>query len=153
MEQPNLPRANQAASPAQFATWLRQQLERRGYDLRPRGGGQSRFVQDSGIGAGSVSRMLRGQGSTETRVLGLLADALDIPLPEVLVAAGVLTREELDGVRKAGTTPRPAPLTPEAAADELGITDPQSRRLFVSMTETLRQQRAENGGKEHAAEN
>ncbi|MCX4824214.1 helix-turn-helix transcriptional regulator [Streptomyces sp. NBC_01142] len=136
------PRGNDHASPDQFATWLKRQLEQRGYDLRPRGGGQSRFAADSGIGAGTVSRMLRGEGATETRVLKMLADALQLPLAEVLVAAGVLSASELCNVRNPA---RPDPLTPEEAADELGITDPQSRRLFVSMTETLRQQRAENG--------
>ncbi|GHJ27034.1 hypothetical protein TPA0910_14670 [Streptomyces hygroscopicus subsp. sporocinereus] len=134
---------NDHATPADFAAWLRQQLERRGYDLRPRGGGQTRFAQDSGIGAGTVSRMLRGQGAMETRVLQMLAEALELPLAEVLVAAGVLSRNELQAVQHKG--PRPDPLTPEQAADELGITDPQSRTLFVSMTETLRQQRAERG--------
>ncbi|MFI0736444.1 hypothetical protein ACH4S9_46855 [Streptomyces sp. NPDC021225] len=87
--------------------------------------------------------MLRGQGAMETRVLQMLAEALELPLAEVLVAAGVLSRNELQAVQRKG--PRPDPLTPEQAADELGITDPQSRALFVSMTETLRQQRAERG--------
>ncbi|MEV0559420.1 helix-turn-helix transcriptional regulator [Streptomyces sp. NPDC050597] len=142
MEHSN-PAGNDLSTPAEFAAWLKRQLEHRGYDLRPRGGGQTRFAAESGIGAGTVSRMLRGQAATETRVLQLLATALRLPLAEVLVAAGVLSRSELQAVRD--PTPRPDPITPEEAADELGITDPQSRALFISMTETLRKQRAENG--------
>ncbi|EFL21865.1 putative helix-turn-helix domain protein [Streptomyces himastatinicus ATCC 53653] len=136
-------RGKDLATPADFAAWLKRQLEHRGYDLRPRGGGQTRFAEDSGIGAGTVSRMLRGQAATETRVLQMLADTLQIPLAEVLVAAGVLSRGELQNVRNPAQ--REVPITPEEAADELGITDPIKRQVFVSMTETLRQQRAENG--------
>ncbi|MET9253786.1 helix-turn-helix transcriptional regulator [Streptomyces sp. NPDC003717] len=145
------PARNDLATPEEFAAWLRQQLERRGYDLRPRGGGQSKFAADSGIGAGTVSRMLRGQGATETRVLQTLAEALDLPLAEVLVAAGVLSSAELHNVRN--PAPRTDPITPEEAADELGITDPHSRALFISMTNTLREQRAANGEGRHIAEN
>lgn len=144
------PHRNNRATPAEFAAWLRVQLERRGYDLRPRGGGQTRFATDSGIAQSSISRMLRGQGAPETRVLETIAETLDLPLAEVLVAAGILTPDVLDAIRQ--QAPRTDPLTPEAAAEELGITDPQKVELFVSMTETLRKQRAENG-EDHVAEN
>ncbi|MBK6015588.1 helix-turn-helix domain-containing protein [Streptomyces sp. MBT53] len=130
------------ATPEQFGAWLKGQLEQRGYDLKPRGGGQSRFAEDAGLGGGTVSRILRGQAVTETRTLQAIAAALRLPLAEVLVAAGVLSARELHDVRNPTRTD---PLTPETAADELGITDPQSRRLFVNMTATLREQRAENG--------
>ncbi|MFE5395798.1 helix-turn-helix domain-containing protein [Streptomyces sp. NPDC056568] len=150
MDRTNPPRKNDRATPAEFADWLRDQLERRGYDLRPRGGGQTRFAADSGIGQASISRMLRGQGAPETRVLEALSETLDLPLAEVLVAAGILTRDVLLAIRQ--QTPRTDPLTPEAAAEELGITDPQGVELFVSFTETLRKQRAANGG-DQAAEN
>ncbi|MFJ9892689.1 XRE family transcriptional regulator [Streptomyces sp. NPDC091280] len=136
------PAEGDLATPEQFAAWLRRQLEERGYDLKPRGGGQTRFAADSGLGGGTVSRMLRGQAVTETRTLQTLAAALRLPLAEVLVAAGVLSARELHDVRNPTRTD---PLTPETAADELGITDPQSRRVFVNMTETLREQRAESG--------
>jgi transcriptional regulator with XRE-family HTH domain len=118
-----------------FADWLRDQLTRRGYDLSPRGGGQSRFAEESGIGRATVSRMLGGQGATDTRVLAQLAAALTVPLGEVLVRAGIATDEELG--RVAHPSPGPRRITPEQAADELGISDEQARRLFLSMVETL----------------
>ncbi len=118
---------------AQFADWLRDQLTRRGYDLGTRGGGQTRFAEDSGIGRATVSRILSGQGATDTRVLALLADALHTPLGEVLVHAGILDAGELHAVQR----PADTHITPDAAADELGIVDPQARRLFLSMVETL----------------
>lgn len=120
---------------ARFADWLRDQLTRRGYDLGPRGGGQSRFAEESGIGRATVSRMLGGHGATDTRVLAQLAATLRVPLGEVLVRAGIATDEELG--RVAHPAPGPRRITPEQAADELGISDEQARRLFVSMVETL----------------
>ncbi|MEV7413495.1 helix-turn-helix transcriptional regulator [Streptomyces althioticus] len=121
--------------PERFAQWLRDQLTRRGYDLAPRGGGQSRFAEDSGIGRATISRILAGQGATDTRVLAQLAAALQVPLGEVLVRAGIATDEELG--RVANPQPGARRITPEQAADELGIADEQARRLFVSMVETL----------------
>ncbi|MBP0456218.1 helix-turn-helix domain-containing protein [Streptomyces montanisoli] len=119
-----------------FATWLHDQLARRGYDLsRPRSGGKSSFAADSGISPSTVGRLLRGDNITDTRVLGLLAAALHVPLGEMLVRAGILDERELAYVRH--PEPGERRITPEQAADELGIEDEQKRRLFVNMTETL----------------
>jgi transcriptional regulator with XRE-family HTH domain len=120
---------------ADFAQWLRQQLESRGFDLGMRGGGQSRFAEESGIGRATISRILSGQGATDTAVLARLADALHIPLGEVLVRAGILNPSELSAVNQPPAGGRR--ITPDQAADELGITDPHQRRLFLAMTQTL----------------
>lgn len=128
-------RNHQTAGPEGFAEWLRQQLVHRGYDMRPRGGGQSRFVKDSGMGSGTISRILAGEGATDTAVLAKLADVLHVPLGEVLVQAGILAAAELKAVQH--PTPGARRITPEQAATELGIEDDQQRRLFISMTQTL----------------
>ncbi|MEU0719080.1 helix-turn-helix transcriptional regulator [Streptomyces lavendulocolor] len=143
MEHTN-PSGNDAkATPAEFAIWLRDQLERRDYDLRPRGGGQSRFAEDSGLSSGTVSRMLNNQGAQDIRVLETLANALGLPLPEVLVAAGILSRAELAAVQN--PAPRPeGPLTAEQAAAELGINNPDDVEHFVATTEFLKRRRAKN---------
>lgn len=152
MEQPSQGSGtSDRATPQEFADWLKRQLEQRGYDLRPRGGGQTRFIKDSKIGAGTVSRILNAEGAAETGVLERLATALGVPFAEVLVAAGVVSRSELRAVQH--PAPRADPLTPKVAADELGIKDPQDVALFVSMTETLRTHRAKNGGEGRTAEN
>lgn len=118
-----------------FPDWLRDQLTRRGYDVTsPRGGGQTRFAERSGISRATVSRLLRGEGTTDIQTLTLLAEALSRPLSDVLVRAGVLDEREL---RAAQHPPGDRRITPEEAADELGITDPQARAVFISMTETL----------------
>lgn len=127
---------NDAKARAAFAQWLRQQLETRGYDLGLRGGGQTKFAEDSGIGRATISRFLSAQPSTpDIRSLTLLADALHIPLGEVLVHAGILNPSELGAIQH--PTPGERRITPEQAADELGIQDEQARRLFVNMTRTL----------------
>jgi transcriptional regulator with XRE-family HTH domain len=120
---------------ADFALWLRQQLESRGFDLGIRGGGQSRFAEESGIGRATISRILSGQGATDTAVLARLAEALHISLGEVLVRAGILNPSELTAVNNPPAGARR--ITPDQAADELGITDAQQRRLFLAMTQTL----------------
>ncbi|WP_430479348.1 helix-turn-helix domain-containing protein [Streptomyces sp. P11-1] len=120
----------------EFGKWLHHQLVRRGYELSPRGGGRSAFARDSGIGRATISRILLGQGATDTAVLAQLAEALDRPLSEILVRAGILSAEELAAAQ---TPDGHRQITPDEAADELGIpTDPTSRRLFNSMVETLR---------------
>ncbi|MGI5252808.1 helix-turn-helix domain-containing protein [Actinacidiphila glaucinigra] len=119
-----------------FAEWLHTKLTARGYDLTgPRSGGKSRFSEDSGLSPSTVGRLLRAEPVTDTDVLARLAAALGVPLGEILVRAGVLSEDELGAVRAPDTGPRR--ITPEDAAAELGITDPQARRLFISMTETL----------------
>ncbi|MET7811747.1 helix-turn-helix transcriptional regulator [Streptomyces sp. NPDC005395] len=144
-------RDDDRATPAEFAEWLRQQLISREYDLRPRGGGQGKFVADSGIGAGTVSRMLSKEGHVPgIDVLEQLAAVFQMELAEVLVAAGIISRSLLPAIRQ--HTRPDQPITPQEAAADLGITHPHKVELFVTMTESLRDQRAKNG-EENVAEN
>ena len=137
---------------AALANWLQQELTNRGYDISgPRSGGKSAFAAASGISPSTVGRLLRGDNVTDTRVLALLAAALQVPLGEVLVRAGVLNENELRAVQHPTTGPRS--ITPEQAADELGITDDQARRVFVSMTHTLQRQPPPDTGEGNLAEN
>ncbi|MGD6762079.1 helix-turn-helix domain-containing protein [Streptomyces sp. BH097] len=127
-----------------FGDWLNDELTARGYDLSGlRSGGKTRFAADSGISAATVGRLLRGEAVTDTRVLGMLATALHVPLGEILVRAGVLNESDLRGVQD--PTPGDRRITPEQAAAELGIEDEQSVRLFVSMAKTLQRNPPGNG--------
>lgn len=136
-----------AQSAAGFAVWLRDQLTAAGYNLSPRGGGQRNFAQDSGITTSTVSRMLSGEGSTDTRTLERVAATLRKPLAEVMVRAGVLTTQDLQEV--AHRDPTRPPMTPDDAADELGITDPHARRVFIATIEALRTPHADERRAEH----
>ena len=134
-----------SAGPAGFGAWLTHRLEELGYNLSgARSGGRAAFAADSGLSPSTVTRLLRDEMPTDTRILRTLAEAIRVPYPEVLVRAGVLTAEELAAVQRP-TTPPGGRLTPEQAADELGITDPAERKVFVSMTKTLRRNTPEDG--------
>ncbi|MEU9306920.1 helix-turn-helix transcriptional regulator [Streptomyces sp. NPDC048256] len=134
-----------STGPADFGAWLAQRLESLGYNLSgPRSGGRSAFAEQSGISASTVTRLLRGDMPTDTRILRTLAEAISVPYPEVLVRAGVLTPDELAAVQRP-TAPPGGRLTPEQAADELGITDPAERKVFVNMAKTLRRPATDEG--------
>ena len=119
-------------TPEHFATWLHDQLTARGYNLAFRAGGQAEFVQASGISKATISRILRGEGSTDITVLERIADALGIRLGALLVEAGVIDADEL------GQAQRPSGrMTADQAADELGIIDPTKRQGFRGVVESL----------------
>lgn len=119
-----------------FAAWLRQELSARGYNLSVRGGGQRAFAALTGLSPTTLSRMLSGTVRVDVRTLELVAEGLDVPLTTVLIAAGVLTDDDL---RAAIAHQTPAqPLTPEDAAAELGITDPHARHVFIATINALR---------------
>ncbi|WP_328678393.1 helix-turn-helix domain-containing protein [Streptomyces sp. NBC_00343] len=139
----------------EFGDWLHACLEKRGYVLTPRGGGQSRFAEDSGLGRSTVGRILGGKGATDTEVLKAIATTLGVPYGEVLVRAGITTWEELAAVR----SPTPAAatgryLTAEQAADGLGFVEgvEPERSVFIASTNALQSQhQARTGGVNRAA--
>ncbi|KAF0795845.1 hypothetical protein P405_00340 [Streptomyces sp. FR-008] len=89
-----------------------------------------------------MTRLLRGEMPTDTRILRTLAEAIDVPLGEVLIRAGVITPDELAEVQRPVAASR---ITPEQAADQLGITDPAERKVFVNMAQTLRRTAPDDG--------
>lgn len=125
-------------TPQTFAAWLRDQLLTRGY---PEHGGQKRFARDSGVSPATVSRLLRADGLPDLRTLNSLSEALSIPLGEILVRAGVAAPEDLAAAARPLS---PEPITPEQAAAELGITDPQAVAAFVAMVSALRAPRQDD---------
>jgi len=143
--------ADASALAEAFGRWLRHRIEDLGHDLSgQRSGGRSAFAARAGISPSTVTRLLRGEIPTDIRILRTLADALRVPYPEVLVRAGILKPEELAAVQ-ARSTPVERRITPEQAADELGITDPVERRVFVDMTKTL-SRAAPQEGEQRAAD-
>ncbi|MFI8200071.1 helix-turn-helix domain-containing protein [Streptomyces sp. NPDC085942] len=120
-------------TPHDFAGWLHDQLTARGYSLSPRGGGQARFAEAAGVSKATISRILRGEGSTDIAVLEKIGDALGVRLGTMLVEAGVITPDELGGVQ------RPVGhMTADEAADELGITDPTARQVLRGVIDSLK---------------
>lgn len=63
-----------------------------GYDIdSPRGGGRTALAEASGMSISSVSRMLSGQSNISIEAVAGLADALRVPVSDVLVAAGFVS--------------------------------------------------------------
>lgn len=125
----------------QFAAWFEARLIARGYDLSLRGGGRAKFAATAGISASTVSRILKRQSIPDPKVLALIAPHVGATLGEILVEAGVATDEQIKRVGEA--TPGGGRITPEQAADLLGITSPLARQLFVPFAEQLQRQEDE----------
>ncbi|MGW6566485.1 hypothetical protein [Streptomyces sp. NPDC054975] len=141
---------NKISDSAAFATWVKEQITALGYDVSGlRSGGRTRFAEDSGISAASVGRLINSGDVKDIKVLSLLAETLRVPLGEVLVRAGILEESELRAVQN--PPPTPHPMTPDQAADALGIDDDLDRELFRNTVDTLRRRRRRSGGQ--AAQN
>ncbi|MFE1773727.1 XRE family transcriptional regulator [Streptomyces sp. NPDC059008] len=126
-----------------FAAWFRSRLVELDYDLSaPRGGGIGKFAADVGISHTIVSHTLAAKRIPSPEVLADMAPVLRVPLPELLVRAGILTEEELP--TRQGAPEGGSPPTPEQLAKLAGIHDPQLVQHFVTFVAGLRAQQAQN---------
>lgn len=130
---------------ARFAAWLRQQIIKRGYDLDGTRGEHSRLARDVGVPTGSISRLLAGTNTPDIRSLRQIAPTIRTPLPELLVRAGLATKEELAGIHTRDEDGEP-PMTPEHAVDRLGIIDPQERAALITMITAIQRKPPTKGG-------
>lgn len=115
-----------------------------GYAIdRPRNGELSRLAADSGMSITTLHRLLSGDRMPDPRYLAQLARVLDVPAAELFIEAGILSAADLQ--------PRPVtrPLTPDEAADALGIHDEASRGI---LKEALRKIRGRDSATEVAEE-
>lgn len=105
-----------------------------GYDIdSPYSGGRTVLAKTTGLSLSTVSRMLSGKTLPSPYSVSALADALGVPLGELLVLHGVVSRDPFTPEERAV---RPLP-TPKEAAAALGITDPLSVRFFEMMVDAL----------------
>ncbi|MFB4275820.1 hypothetical protein ACBJ59_11045 [Nonomuraea sp. MTCD27] len=103
--------------------WLRQELTRRGYDLRY--GGQSQFAREADMHVSIVNRALQGKGVT-LDVLRRMGKALGYNVGEMLVISGQVERDELP-IRP----PEELEDTPSPEPDTNPYTDPQERQIWA----------------------
>jgi hypothetical protein len=80
-------------TPDGFGDWLRAELVGRGYDLLR--GGQSGFAREADIDVSIVNRTLKGVRMPEIDALRRIGRALGYSLGEMLVVAGLASRDEL----------------------------------------------------------
>lgn len=120
-------------------------LEEAGY---AKYGGQQRLVADTGMNKSTVSRLLRREQVPHVMFFPALARAANRDAAELLVAAGILPPEYLESQQTLSESDRSqvgsVPITPEEAADGLGIRDDVGRYTFFAVVDMLTTGSAEN---------
>lgn len=127
-----------------FVRYIREAAGRAGYDIdSPRGGGKKAIAKATGMSPSSVGRMLAGQTIPSPPQLEKLAEALRVPLIDLLVLSGVVSEQAKHRVGAGGPPVRPVglpSLTIEEAALALGIRSPDRVQMFKAMASTLIEQ-------------
>ncbi|MFJ3083879.1 helix-turn-helix domain-containing protein [Streptomyces halstedii] len=129
----------QGARTQQFAEYIRAAVTSAGYDIdSPRGGGKKALAKATGMSPTSVGRMLAGQTMPDPAVLERLAEVLRLPLPELLVRSGLISRRHRASIEKVvSEMPPRVPLTPAEAARHLGIMNPDNISFFEQTVRML----------------
>ncbi|MDI9836205.1 helix-turn-helix transcriptional regulator [Streptomyces sp. KAU_LT] len=121
----------------EFGALIRRLAIEAGYDMSPKGGGRIALARDTGMSESAVGRMINGHTLPMPAQFENLARVLHTDVRNLLVAAGVISREAwpegvIPDVRSATSQ---SPQSPEAFADSWGITDPVIRQTMVGAIE------------------
>jgi transcriptional regulator with XRE-family HTH domain len=114
--------------------------ERAGYTGHGR---NARFARATGMTESSVSRMFNGQAIPDPAFFELIAEAADIHPTVLFVESGLMSRESLQSLSETGRSQVGSALTPEEAADGLGIEDRVDREMFYATIERLKRREAD----------
>ncbi|AQS70894.1 helix-turn-helix domain-containing protein [Streptomyces pactum] len=113
-------------------------LERAGYTAY---GAQAKLVADTGMNKTTVSRLLRGETIPHVKSFPALARALGLDPVELLVAAEIVPPEYLESQQTLSETDRSqvgsGSITPEEAAEQLGIHDDVGKFTFYAVVDKL----------------
>ncbi|WP_019548514.1 helix-turn-helix domain-containing protein [Streptomyces sulphureus] len=117
-----------------------------GYNLDSGGGGRSALARDTGMSASAIGRMLSGRSLPMPSQLESIARAVRTDVRTLLVTAGVISEHSWPHATKPdvlSVTQQSPSLSPEAAADAWGITNPGIRSmLLASIEQAIRLQEA-----------
>ena len=110
------------------------------YDIdSPRGGGKAALARDTGMAESAVGRMLRGESLPDTRFFEPIATAVGVHVRDLLIEAEIFSPESLQTpAENSATGVASRSITPQQAADALGIFDPYAREMFFGTIERLR---------------
>jgi transcriptional regulator with XRE-family HTH domain len=131
---------------ARFAARVAEAAQASGYDLTPRAGGRAALARASGMSETTITRMLNGERLPDPKFFAPLAKVIGLNPLELLVDAGVIPAEIISADTLwslSETQPSPvrsSPITPEEAAEQLGINDPYGREMFLGVVERLRRE-------------
>jgi len=115
-------------------------------------GAKAKFARDTGMTDSSVTRLWQGTALPEARFYEAIATAADVDLRTLLVEGGILSPESLQSLSETDRSQVRSALTPEEAADRLGIRDVVARELFLASVERLKRlendpsNRSDHGG-------
>ncbi|MEU6597930.1 helix-turn-helix domain-containing protein [Streptomyces flaveolus] len=114
-------------------------LEEAGYTAY---GHQQRLVADTGMNKSTVSRLLNREGIPHVKFFPALAKAIGLDPVELLVAAGILPQEYLESQQTLSETKQSrvgsGSITPEEAAEGLGIHDDVGKFTFFAVIDKLK---------------
>lgn len=109
--------------------------ERAGYTGH---GAKARFARDTGMTDSTVTRLWQGTALPEARFFPAIADATGLYLGTLLVEGGVLSRDALQSLSETDPSQVGSRLTPDEAAERLGIRDEVGRQVFQATVERLK---------------
>lgn len=114
-------------------------LEAAGYTAY---GHQQRLMAETGMSSSTASRLLRQEQIPHVKTFPALAKAIGVDPVELLVAADILPAEYLESQQTLSETSRSqvgsGPITPEEAAERLGIHDDVGRFTLFAVIERLK---------------
>ncbi|MEI5100370.1 hypothetical protein RB200_19810 [Streptomyces sp. PmtG] len=118
-----------------FASLVVPAAERAGYTGH---GAKARFSRDTGMPDSSVTRLWQGIALPDARFYSKIADVTGLDLGRLLVEGGVLSPESLQSLSETDRSQVGSSLTPEDAADRLGIRDEVGRQMLYATIERLK---------------
>ncbi|WP_327162829.1 helix-turn-helix transcriptional regulator [Streptomyces zaomyceticus] len=118
-----------------FGRYVSDAARQAGYDIdSPRGGGKKALAAASGMAPASVSRMLAGQTIPDPMFFESLAQALHVHVGRMLVAAGVISEDSLQGMPDDGPA---SYVDTREMARQMGIKSPEIIEAFAAMADAL----------------
>ncbi|OKI16602.1 helix-turn-helix transcriptional regulator [Streptomyces sp. CB03911] len=80
-----------------FAAWLKPAMRNAGLDVdRQQGGGRAALAKACDVSRSTVGRWLDGQSLPAASHFKPIADTLNLPVADVLVAGGIISQDDLD---------------------------------------------------------
>jgi transcriptional regulator with XRE-family HTH domain len=120
------------------------------YDIDGQGG-KAKLARDTGLSESAVGRMLRGETLPDPRRFESIAQAVGVPVRQLLIEAEIVSVESLSQEPHTGQSQVGSrSITPDEAADAFGLTDPVAREMLYAAIE--RQRRMSKGADDEQPE-
>ncbi len=114
-----------------------------GFDMERGGTGRAQLSELTGASVWAVGRWIKGETLPGLAQYQRIAAAVGVETSQLLQEAGIIPREDhANGANRAVPSRNHPPVTPETAADLLGVTHPTIRNMLIpSMEQAQRLQR------------